>query len=314
MPEATQQTEPTQVQEVQQQEEQQSPTPNGSSQQQSPEVDSASGKFVYKFQPTDSDGKPIGKEYRFLYTDHQDLVKQLTDKSNNEQRYIQDLKTGKRSLHGEPAQPRTEFKPRNFSQDEAFQTTMELQNPATARDGFRKFVEAEFGAPLENVRQTLRRTQDTYEKELCRDWALQNEASGYYICPQNATKLAQYLLEHNLAISTTNLDLAFEELKDTLVPRPSEQSSQSASTDSRQSNSVSETPSLTRSTKPQTASTGIMPGQFSGQRSTNQGQTPLLSAKRFGEIEKMSFSEYKKLQRHSPEEVLKYNQMKAGIN
>ena len=70
-----------------------------------PEVDEATGKFIYMYQPRDSEGQFIGKPYKYLYTDNADLIRQITEGKEQGDRFIHEVKTGKRKLQGEAAAP-----------------------------------------------------------------------------------------------------------------------------------------------------------------------------------------------------------------
>jgi hypothetical protein len=257
------------------------------------EVDKDTGKFVYSYQPRDSEGQFIGKPYRFLYTDHEDLVKQLTNAKENGDRYIHEVKTGKRQLKGEAAVPVPTYQPAPESTEEA---------EKKRREDFRKTAEQEFGAPVDQVRADMKRARELEEYLICSTWAQQNEEAGYYICKENAEKVSKYLKDNNYRISAANLDLAFAELKDTLVSKPEEPSPADST---QQQPTKAEEP---REVKP--SSTGIIPGQFAGTRRPNPTEKQPLTRERFREINKMSRDQWNKLQRVSPKESEAFLAMK----
>ena len=257
---------------------------------QEPEVDKETGKFVYSYQPRDSEGQFIGKPYRFLYTDHQDLIRQITEAKEHGDRYIHEVKTGKRQVHGEPAVPQHEFKPAPESAEEA---------DRKRREEFRKTAEEEFGAPLDEVRTRIKRAGELDEYLLAQNWALANEANGYYICPQNGKAIMGYLTENKLRLSAANLDLAFSELKEKLIQKPEAQPP---------ADSTQQQQPTRAEVKPQ--STGIIPGQFGGTRPGTRTEKQPLTADRFRQINRMSRDEWKKLERTNPAEFKSYLAMK----
>lgn len=261
-----------------------------------PEVDEATGKFIHIYQPRDAEGQFIGKPYRFLYTDHMDLVKQIEEAKEQADRTIYEIKTGKRKIVGEAAVKNPDWTPApEPSEDEE----------KKRREEFRKVAEAELGAPLDSVRQNLKKAQMLDEYLAAQNWAMGKEADGYYICQENAKKISDYLKEKNLAFTPANYDFAFDELRDSLVKKPQEQPVQETPpADSTQQ----QAPPPTQA-KPQ--STGIIPGQFSGTRQPTRTEKQPLTRERFRQINKMSYSEYKKLERVNPAEVLAYNEMKV---
>lgn len=257
------------------------------------EVDQESGKFVYSYQPMDADNQPIGKPYRFLYTDHQDLVQQLTEAKANGDRFIHEVKTGKRRLQGEPAPPPA-YQPAPESQDEAEKKAREL---------FRLGAEKELGESPERIRKDMQIAKEVREFISATTWAAQNEANGYYVCPQNGKLMATYLKENNLAYTDENLTSAFEELKGKLITKPSEQAPPADSTQ--------QPPAPTREpAKPQ--STGIIPGQFQGTRPGMQPKQLPLTVDRYRQINRMGLEDFRRLQRTNPKEYELYLQMKAG--
>jgi hypothetical protein len=254
-----------------------------------PEIDPESGKFIYTYQPRDSEGQFIGKPYKFLYTDHQDLVRQLTDAKENGDRFIYEVKSGKRKLQGEPAVPRPEFTP-------APESTEEVDRKR--REEFRKTAKEEFGADPEDVRQALKKATLLEEGITAYHWALNKQADGYYPCPENGKKIAAWLKEKNLANTPANYDLAFEELKDTLVQAPKEQEP----ADSTQQ------PPTRAEVRPQ--STGIIPGQFAGTRQPNRMEKRPLAVERFRQIDRMSRDQWNRLLRDNRKEAEAYLAMK----
>jgi hypothetical protein len=256
--------------------------------QNEPEVDEATGKFIYSYQPRDSEGQFIGKPYRFLYTDHQDLIRQITEAKENGDRFIYEVKSGKRQIVGEAAIKVPDFKPAPESQEE---------EEKKKREEFRKTAEQEFGAPLDDVRNRLKRAGELDEYLIGQKWAMENEANGYYICPQNARDLMKHLKEKNLRFSAANLDLVFEELRDSLVQAPKEPVVEPA--DSTQQRTE---------VKPQ--STGIIPGQFAGTRQPGRQEKRPLTVERFRQIDKMSRDQWKRLERENPNDARAFLAMK----
>lgn len=257
-----------------------------------PEVDQATGKFVYNYQPHDSEGQFIGRPYRFLYTDHQDLIKQITEAKEQADRLVHEIKIGKRQVVGEAAVKVPDFKPAPESTEEA---------EKKRREEFRKTVEQELGAPIDEVRSRVKRAGELDEYLAAQNWAMNKEAEGYYPCRENARKIAAYLKEKNLANTPGNYDLAFEELRDSLVQKPQEQAPASADSTQQQA------PPSTQA-KPQ--STSVMPGQFSGTRPPNRTEKAPLTRERFREINKMTRDQWKKLERTNPKEAESFLAMK----
>lgn len=259
-----------------------------------PEVDQATGKFVFVYQPRDADGQFIGKPYRFLYTDMQDLNQQIIEAKEHADRVVHEIKIGKRQIVGEAAVKVPDFKPAPESTDEA---------EKKRREQTRKDIEAEFGAPIEDVRNRVKRAGELDEYLAAQNWAMNKEAEGYYPCRENAKKIAAWIKEKGYANTPANYDLAFEELKDTLVPKPQEQAPPADSTQQQ-------TTSTRTEARPQ--STSVMPGQFSGTRPPNRTEKPPLTKERYRQISKMSFTQFQQLKRANPDEYWTYVKMKEA--
>lgn len=249
-----------------------------------PQKDQATGKFVYTYQPKDADGNANGKEYKYLYTDQADLVKQLTEGKEAGDRWISDVKAGKRQVNGEKAQPVPEYKPAPDSADES---------DKRRREDFRKTYQEEFGTTVEDGRERLKRQRATEDNQAAVNWAVNKQADGYYPCLENAKKIGKYLKDNGLANSPSNYDLAFDELKGELLAEPAK----SEHHDSDSPKSPNEQASGSTPTPAKTQSTGIIPGQFQSTRPEKPGSKPALSAERYRAIDKMGRDAFNKLKR-----------------
>jgi hypothetical protein len=256
------------------------------------EVDPKDGqlKNVYRYQPRDRDGQFIGKPYKYFYTDHQDLAEQIRAGKEEGDRYIFEIKTGKRQIQGEPAKPVVEFKAAPESTEEA---------DRKRREEFRRTAQEEFGADPEVVRETLKKASKLEEGIAAYHWALNKQAEGYFPCPENGRKIATWIKEKNLANIPANYDLAFEELKDSLIQAPPEQTADST-----------QQPPTRAEVKPQ--STGMIPGQFAGTRQPNGHEKRPLTVERFREIDKLSRDKFMQLKRSNPNEFWAFVKMKES--
>ena len=248
-------------------------------------------KFVYMYQPRDAEGQFIGKPYKYFYTDNQDLVKQITEGKEMGDRFIHEVKMGKRKVVGDPEVPKAEYVP----------VAPTTEEDTKRREQARKDLEAELGAPLDDVRSNLKKARDLEEYLICNTWAQQNETNGYYICRENAVKINKYLTDNKLRISADNLDLAFETLKDALVSKPQE-------TIEVPADSTQQPPPTRAEVKPQ--STGMIPGQFAGTRQPTRTEKQPLTAERFRQIQKMSRDQWQRLRRENPKDAEAYLLMK----
>lgn len=246
-------------------------------------------KFIYSYQPRDAEGQFIGKPYKYFYADHADLARQLAEGKEHGDRFIHEVKTGKRKLAGDPEVQKPTFQPEAPKPEE--------QKP---REDWRRTAEQELGAPLESVRETLKRATRLEEGFAAYNWALNKQAEGYYPCNENSQKIAAWLKEKKYAFTPANYDLAFEELRDSLVKEPKEPVPPADSTQQQ--------PPTRTDARPQ--STGIIPGQFAGTRPSNGTEKQPLTRERFRQIEKMTRDQWKKLEKANPTEAKAYLAMK----
>lgn len=273
--------------------------PPAATQPQEPEKDQATGKYVYSYQPKDAEGQPIGRPYRFLYADQGDLVQQLTAAKENGDRFIHEVKSGKRQLQGEQAKPAPEYKPAAESADEA---------DRKRREEFRRTAEQEFGAPLDDVRDRLKRGRDLEEYTTCNSWVIGKESQGYYICPENTKAIAEYMAANKLAYTYQNLDLVHDELKQEgrIIERPAPQTD-FAPAPAGDSQDGTQPP---KQAAPPKASTGIVPGQFAGTRREASEAKPPLTAERYRQINRMSRDDFNRLKRTNAKEYDAFIQMR----
>lgn len=261
-----------------------------------PQQDPETGKYVYTFDSVDADGNT--KQYRYLYTDGLDLARQIQESKVNGDRYIHEVKSGKRALT--PAGERPNFK------------TVEAQaeEDKTRRAQWRKDLEDEIGAPLDGIKQRLQLADNLHQYTVMRNWAEEKQNDdGYVICQSNSALLLDFLNGNNPEkkplemANKKNLDLAFEELKDKLIL------SDGKSNGTTDSTSAPKNDATQQSSRP---STGVKPGLFEGARPTTNTSEQPLTTKRYREIDRMSLSEFKQLERTNRKEYDAFVKMKHG--
>jgi hypothetical protein len=108
------------------------------------------------------------------------LADKLADAQANATRKISELSAENKNLRRRAMTeerprraeaPLPEFKGRALTDSENFEIGQQLQNPATAPSGARRLLEAELGAPIEEVRTTLRTARQMPQQMACRDAA-----------------------------------------------------------------------------------------------------------------------------------------------
>lgn len=119
----------------------------------------------------------------------------------------------------------TAFSKSELSEDERWRLSLELQDPAKAPVAVKKLVEAEFGAPLEDVRETLKSAQSAvnWQRAAIASQEFVASTPEYFPCTENQTAILDFLNKQGYPVTKANLAFAFAELRQDglLVERPS---------------------------------------------------------------------------------------------
>lgn len=214
-------------------------------------------KWVIDFQTTDKEGNPLGNPTHLEADTQKELLEKMKEANILMARSYHELKTGKSKPDLSKATQRktSEYKPREWTAEEAFEVTNQVQSPTQLRKGIRKAVEDELGMSFEELRENRRIAQQVHQANIATAFvsAHRNE---YHACPQNEKAMYDYMQENNLAYTIENLSTTFNYLKDSLIPIP-----QAAPVVSEEGNASPP------AAKPRSASTsGLLPGETSGNR------------------------------------------------
>lgn len=157
----------------------------------------------------------------------EEVMDKLAEAQANATRKIADLSEKNKNLNrrvlaqpesgeGDPDGPMIEFRPREFTSDEAFALGQRLQNPGTAAAALREAIEAGLGATFDQVRKALRRAETTPRQirgreaaeqfllnhpELITDEYNQKELFGYMEHPSR-----------RMALTVQNFEIAYDAL------------------------------------------------------------------------------------------------------
>jgi hypothetical protein len=222
--------------------------------------------WIVEYQPKGTDGNTIGPLTKYIGKTKNEVIQQLVEGKTNAERTIHRLKTVK---------PTPLQQPKTLTTDEEFQLGIELQNPQTAAKAIRKLVEND--PSLAEEKRKARITQVTYD-------FLRSHQDEFYNCDANGKVLTDWLTENSLEYSVDNLEYALETCRERLalapraappvVPQP-----------------APETPEEQQ--RQRSASSGIVPGQFSGTRPRTQIK-PGLTRKDVLDLARTNYAEYKR--------------------
>ena len=142
------------------------------------------------------------------------LADKILEAQRNASVHIRRVEQENRELRAARAVPETpapEFKRRELTADEQFEIGRNLQDPTKASGAVRQLMEAEFGAPVETVRSTLRTAAMIPGEIKGRDAAevfLMNHPEIKTNGP-NAKYFAKYMAGKRLAWTVQNLETAY---------------------------------------------------------------------------------------------------------
>lgn len=185
-------------------------------------------KFSIEYQIEDDNGQPIGPPQHF----EADTQKELLDLVKNAHRAsAKEMYKEKKArkigdlITPDPEQPIQRFERKALSADERTRIAAAIKDPQTSPEAVRTLMEAEFGAPIENIRQALqyvevRQRIDMANLETDKFLARHPE---YVQCDSNEELIKRWLNKRTLAITAKNLELAYEDLGDMVTKRAPKQ-------------------------------------------------------------------------------------------
>lgn len=171
-----------------------------------------------------NNGEPIDGEYvadvdaedgsqvqTFKGATYKEVADKLLDAQFHGSRRINDLK---RNVSPDPKKPRTEFKPKALSADDRFQLQRDMSDPTKLPEAVSRIVEAQFGAPIEVVRQKL---QAADEKEAAENAAAETKlfverTPDWHPTEENKLALWNYMQTEGMEFTAHNFNIAFDAL------------------------------------------------------------------------------------------------------
>jgi hypothetical protein len=192
--------------------------------------------LTYVYQPTDEEGRNIGGKQVIKYTTQEELTSKLAEQNTLLIRKLR-LETRRNRLGISEQDPipdeaprftgPVEFKPRELTNDERYQLSRDLMDPAKAIDAQKTLFEASVGLSPERLRDTLQNVQQTnMQLQAMRQADLFVAANpGYYKCQENFDAITGWLIRYDLEPVKENFQRAYDTLTEhgVLVQGPGEQ-------------------------------------------------------------------------------------------
>ena len=179
---------------------------------------------IYRYQPTDDEGRAIGGPQVIKYHTHEELTEKL-----QEQNVLLIRKLRKETRNNrlgilenetipDDAQRFTgslEFKPRELSEEERYEISRKLLDPSTAYEATSTLVEAQLGAPLKLFSEAFQGMQQDQIKLRAKieadSFVVDNP--DYYKCGENFDAIVSWMLRYDLAPVKDNFQKAYDTLK-----------------------------------------------------------------------------------------------------
>jgi len=179
---------------------------------------------IYKYQPTDAEGRPIGGAQVIKYTTVDELRDKLTEQNVLLVRKLRE-QTKKVRLGIEEREELPEdiqhadgfiqFAPRDLSDEERYDIARRLADPTTSAQATQELIEASVGAPLDSIGKTLQSTQQeviSLRAKLEAN-AFVADNPDYYRCQENFEAITSWMVRYDLAPVKANFQKAYDTLK-----------------------------------------------------------------------------------------------------
>lgn len=172
---------------------------------------------LYRYQPKDAEGRPLGGLQVVKYKDEQDLADQMAKQNSELVRLNRELKwkADKPAAGDVPADAETVApapRPRALDAAERARLAQEIVDPETIEPALTRAFEAIFGIKpkdLEELNRNMGAVRARLEGET---WA--NNHPEFYRCAENAEMLSTWCRDRNLRFTQANLSLAYTKLKE----------------------------------------------------------------------------------------------------
>ncbi len=189
----------------------------------------------YEYQPTDEQGRPIGGKQVIVYKTPDELTAKLTEQTTLLIRKLRAetrknrLGIADRDAVGEEAPKFSEppvFNQKELSADEKVSLALKLGvSPEDFDSATDELFEIKFGMNPAALRTTLQEIQQDQinRKALAEAEKFKALNPDYYLCPENAEAIANWMARYNLAPVCANFQRAYTMLRDAgiMVDKPS---------------------------------------------------------------------------------------------
>lgn len=174
-------------------------------------------KWTREYQPKDENGLPVGPPQKFEADTQQELIDKLAAAHENASVSLYKAKKANKlgtMLEPDKDEPMQTFEERPLTAEERIKVNKLLNDTNTQADAMKILLEAQFGAPVESVRQVLREAEIAKRVERIRESIsdFRKAHPEYVESESNRDTMTKYLDKHNMPYTKKNLEIAFEDL------------------------------------------------------------------------------------------------------
>lgn len=179
-------------------------------------------EFVYEYQPTDEQGRPIGGKQVFKGTSEHEIIEKIANANIHATRKIREqarrLRLGdidKETIPDDaPKAVHTVVNPRNLSAEERLEISRDLLDPEKVDSAYDRLSEAKYGMKPSDLVNRLNQAEENVEALRARAEAelFVKTTPEYYICDDNFYAIANWIVKNELAPVCENFKLAFNTL------------------------------------------------------------------------------------------------------
>lgn len=178
---------------------------------------------IYTYQPKDEEGRPIGGKQVIKYRTQDELTDKFSEQNTLLIRKLREETRKNRLgiLENEEIAPEAtrfsgpvSFTPRQLTNDERYQISLDLMDPEKQVEAQAKLIEASIGARPDVIGATLRDLQEENLKNraIAEANAFTAETPEYYLCQKNYESLVSWMVRYDLAPVRDNFRRAYEAL------------------------------------------------------------------------------------------------------
>lgn len=188
-------------------------------------------ELIYRYQPTDEDGNPMGGEQVLKYHNHDELVEKIRDQNVLLTRKLREVTRKNRlGIHDPENLPENvkrfpkplSLQPRELTPEERVKMSRDILDPERFDEVQDEIFASKFGAKPTEYRNTISDMQQQIlilnAKQEVNEFIKSNP--DYYVCERNRDTITNWMLKNDLDPLRENFQLAYDTLREHMVMPP----------------------------------------------------------------------------------------------